>query len=317
MGTRQLSGLAAVFLAGALLPSGAGAQAWPSDELPQLRAQIDKVRSDLAGANALIAEARDKQSAEALANAREARARLESALAALEARRAALGKVKSPRAVAAAGRSEGTGTVCVKDRCAPLSAKTVLEPGARVQTGPGARLTLHLKGGGHVVLKESSDFILDPEENVYGFLKGTVHALFLPQGRRTGPARFYTPTAVAGVRGTEFDLFIEDGRTWLRPYAGTVELAASTSAAAGSATWGDCSARESRTDKDGAVYALWEGACRSRGERVLTRYALASGGGFDLRLRQDGIAELSALQGTVVVRAEGVRLPAGFSRWWE
>lgn len=99
--------------------------------------------------------------------------------------------------------------------------------GDEIRTGHNGRVDLYFEDGCRVHLRPNTTFLYTG--TMYQLLKGKIHNLIVPvPGAIRGELiRHRTITAVVAVRGTEFDLAIDErGLTHLTPYSGTVELAA-------------------------------------------------------------------------------------------
>lgn len=130
-----------------------------------------------------------------------------------------------------------------------------IEPGTSIQTGPRSRAVLKFADGQLVALSSNTTFRLDdyrfdqaaPEKGLFAgsFLRGAARFVTGLIGDRNRQGwRVDTPTATAGVRGTDFMLglqqglyaTVKDGAITLTNSAGTTAVEAGGSAAVASAT---------------------------------------------------------------------------------
>jgi len=120
----------------------------------------------------------------------------------------------------------------------PLTSAAPLKSGEAIRTGLTGSADVIFRDGSRVQLGPNSEFLLEeqtPQRSTYRLLNGFIHDLFKPPqrfrtfggGLRGQLIQYNTPTAILAVRGTEFDLKLdEQGVTHLVPYAGTMELTA-------------------------------------------------------------------------------------------
>lgn len=124
----------------------------------------------------------------------------------------------------------------------PLQSAAVIQPGEAVRTGRNGSMEVIFQDGSRILLSHNSEFHFTPEEKEQGALyrlrQGLMHIFGERRYKVRSPAasggglrgqlpRYEMPTAVAGVRGTEFDLRVDNhGLTHLITYSGTVELTA-------------------------------------------------------------------------------------------
>ncbi len=110
----------------------------------------------------------------------------------------------------------------------PAYTNQVLRPGDRGRTGPSSRVTLRLSDLSVVPIGERSEFLIEPPppttkpSAIFTLLKGISY--FFHRGK-PADVEFKSKTAVAAIRGTEFNFAVDDnGRTVVTMFDGTVDL---------------------------------------------------------------------------------------------
>lgn len=108
----------------------------------------------------------------------------------------------------------------------PLDKPASLAEGNQVKTGPGASADILLSDGSKLSLSEKAEFTVESTKTVETAFKlgvGRLKAYFA--GAFSGRMRVRTPSAVAAVRGTEFEMSAgPDGRTQVTVDEGHLEV---------------------------------------------------------------------------------------------
>ena len=116
-----------------------------------------------------------------------------------------------------------------------LAAETgmALEEGDRVATSSDSTAEIALDGGSLIALRESSDFTLEntsKDASIFSLSLGSILAKIEKLGSRSLSVR--SPTSVAAVRGTEFGVDVEAGRSHVGVFdEGRVEVRGDAGAA--------------------------------------------------------------------------------------
>ena len=103
-------------------------------------------------------------------------------------------------------------------RFAPLGPSTQLvRMGDEVRTGPGGSLILELPDGSYMSVSENSvltiqEFWSPGLRSLINLMMGKVRFYIQRLGGRPNPYRVGTPTALIAVRGTIFDVTVDDGQ---------------------------------------------------------------------------------------------------------
>ena len=101
---------------------------------------------------------------------------------------------------------------------APLSASTKLvQIGDEIRTGPGATVTLEMADGSYLVVSENSaftvqDFWSGSVRDIMNLMVGKVRFYIQRLGGRPNPYRVGTPTALIAVRGTIFEVSVDEAQ---------------------------------------------------------------------------------------------------------
>jgi len=110
----------------------------------------------------------------------------------------------------------------------PLNPADPLRAGETVRTGRDGRVQVYFQDGSRIEIGPDSSFSYEKqtlEGTIYRLLKGTIRSHPPMGGLRGENIQYRMPTAVAAVRGTEFELRIdEQDYSHLVPYSGKVEL---------------------------------------------------------------------------------------------
>lgn len=117
----------------------------------------------------------------------------------------------------------------------PLDASAPILIGDTIRTGNGALLEVYFEDGTSVFVNENSVFNFAEQtlkRSLYKLINGGFHVRRYSSNSVLGMGKnyeiqYHTPTAVAAVRGTEFEISLdENGFTHLKPASGTIELTA-------------------------------------------------------------------------------------------
>jgi hypothetical protein len=108
----------------------------------------------------------------------------------------------------------------------------LLDPGDEIRTGPGGQVTLELPDGSYIVVSENTTLEIEhywgsEVRNLMRVMLGRVRFYIQRLGGRPNPYQVNTPTALIAVRGTEFDVRVDQASsTEVRTYEGRVTVAA-------------------------------------------------------------------------------------------
>jgi hypothetical protein len=100
----------------------------------------------------------------------------------------------------------------------PLSSSIrQVQVGDEIRTGPGATVTLELPDSSYMVVHENStlvvqDFWSSSLRGIVNLVLGKVRFYINTLGGRPNPYRVGTPTALIAVRGTIFDVFVDEAQ---------------------------------------------------------------------------------------------------------
>jgi len=98
----------------------------------------------------------------------------------------------------------------------PLSGATpAVQIGDQVRTGPGGTLILELADGSYMVVSENTTLTIDDSwsgsfKNLVNLMMGKVRFYVQRLGGKPNPYRVTTPTALIAVRGTVFEVTIDE-----------------------------------------------------------------------------------------------------------
>jgi hypothetical protein len=101
-------------------------------------------------------------------------------------------------------------------RYAPMQASTpMVHVGDEIRTGPGGMLTLELPDGSYMVVSENSTFTIQEFwtpglHNLVKLAMGKVRFYIQRLGGKPNPYNVQTPTALIAVRGTVFEVTVDD-----------------------------------------------------------------------------------------------------------
>jgi hypothetical protein len=101
----------------------------------------------------------------------------------------------------------------------PLSAAMpAVQLGDQVRTGPGGTLILEVPDGSYMVISENTTLTIEDSwsgnfKNLVNVMMGKVRFYIQRLGGRPNPYRVMTPTALIAVRGTTFEVTIDDAQT--------------------------------------------------------------------------------------------------------
>ena len=98
----------------------------------------------------------------------------------------------------------------------PLAAQAV-QAGDELRTGPGASVILTVPDGSYMVVSENSKLIVDDFwsgnfKSIVNLMLGQVRFYIQRLGGRPNPYSVRTPTALIAVRGTIFDVIVDDAQ---------------------------------------------------------------------------------------------------------
>jgi hypothetical protein len=93
----------------------------------------------------------------------------------------------------------------------------LIQPGDEIRTGPGAQLILTVPDGSYMVVSENSQLIVDDFwsgnfKSIMHLMLGQVRFYIQRMGGRPNPYSVRTPTALIAVRGTTFDVIVDDAQ---------------------------------------------------------------------------------------------------------
>src|SRR5262249_46259722 len=99
----------------------------------------------------------------------------------------------------------------------PLMAQSVVQVGDELRTGPGSSVILAIPDGSWMVVSENSKRVVDDcwsgnFKSLINLMMGQVRFYIQRIGGRPNPYSVRTPTALIAVRGTTFDVFVDDGQ---------------------------------------------------------------------------------------------------------
>lgn len=101
---------------------------------------------------------------------------------------------------------------------APLTASTqMVQIGDELKTGPDGTVTLELPDGSYMVVSENStltiqDFWSPNLKNIINLMMGKVRFYIQRIGGKPNPYRVMTPTALIAVRGTTFEVTLDEAQ---------------------------------------------------------------------------------------------------------
>jgi hypothetical protein len=93
----------------------------------------------------------------------------------------------------------------------------VIRTGDELRTGPGGSVVVHLPDSSYMVVSENSRVVLDDIwsgnfKSIMNLMLGQVRFYIQRLGGRPNPYSVRTPTALIAVRGTTFDVFVDDAQ---------------------------------------------------------------------------------------------------------
>ncbi|PYS12151.1 MAG: hypothetical protein DMG15_15240 [Acidobacteria bacterium] len=99
----------------------------------------------------------------------------------------------------------------------PVAAAQIVQVGDEVRTGAGAQLILEVPDGSYMVVSENSKLIVEDFwsgnlRNLVNLMVGKVRFYVQRLGGRPNPYRVTTPTALIAVRGTIFEIAIDEAQ---------------------------------------------------------------------------------------------------------
>jgi FecR protein len=99
----------------------------------------------------------------------------------------------------------------------PLTSTQTVKVGDEVRTGPGAQLILEVPDGSYMVVSENSKLVVEDFwsgnlRNLMNLMVGRVRFYVQRLGGRPNPYRVTTPTALIAVRGTTFEVFVDEAQ---------------------------------------------------------------------------------------------------------
>jgi len=100
---------------------------------------------------------------------------------------------------------------------APLSSAQAIQPGDEVRTGPDAQVILTVPDGSYMVVSENSKLTIDDFwsgnfKSIVNLMLGQVRFYIQRLGGRPNPYSVRTPTALIAVRGTIFDVMVDEAQ---------------------------------------------------------------------------------------------------------
>jgi ferric-dicitrate binding protein FerR (iron transport regulator) len=99
----------------------------------------------------------------------------------------------------------------------PLASAQPVQVGDEVRTGPDAQLILEVPDGSYMVVSENSKLIVEDFwsgnlRSLMNLMVGQVRFYVQRLGGRPNPYRVTTPTALIAVRGTTFDVIVDEAQ---------------------------------------------------------------------------------------------------------
>jgi ferric-dicitrate binding protein FerR (iron transport regulator) len=99
----------------------------------------------------------------------------------------------------------------------PLIASQPVQVGDEIRTGPDAQLILEVPDGSYMVVSENSKLIVEDFwsgdlRSLMNLMVGKVRFYIQRFGGRPNPYRVTTPTALIAVRGTTFDVVVDEAQ---------------------------------------------------------------------------------------------------------
>jgi len=93
-----------------------------------------------------------------------------------------------------------------------------IQEGDELKTGPDAQLILTAPDGSHMVVSENSRLVVEDYwsgnlKSIMNLMLGQVRFYIQRLGGRPSPYSVRTPTALIAVRGTTFDVFVDDAQS--------------------------------------------------------------------------------------------------------
>src|SRR5436189_1074582 len=99
----------------------------------------------------------------------------------------------------------------------PLAPAQPVQAGDEVRTGAGAQLILEVPDGSYMVISENSELVVEDVwsgnlRSLMNLMVGRVRFYVQRLGGRPNPYRVTTPTALIAVRGTIFDVVVDEAQ---------------------------------------------------------------------------------------------------------
>ena len=99
----------------------------------------------------------------------------------------------------------------------PAAKNQTVQPGDELRTSSGAQLVLSAPDGSYMVVQENSQLIVDDFwsgsfKSMVNLMLGQVRFYIQRLGGRPNPYSVRTPTALIAVRGTTFDVLVDDAQ---------------------------------------------------------------------------------------------------------
>lgn len=110
------------------------------------------------------------------------------------------------------------------------AAQQLVQAGDELRTGPDAQLVLELPDASYMVVSENSKLIVDDQwnssfRNMLNLMAGKVRFYIQRLGGRPNPYRVTTPTALIAVRGTTFEVTVDEAQfVQVRCFDGSVAV---------------------------------------------------------------------------------------------
>jgi FecR-like protein len=105
----------------------------------------------------------------------------------------------------------------------------LIQAGDELRTGPGAQLILTAPDGSYMVVSENSKLVVEDFwsgnfKSIMNLMLGHVRFYIQHFGGRPNPYSVRTPTALIAVRGTEFDVIVDEVQSEVRCIDGRVTV---------------------------------------------------------------------------------------------